>query len=122
MIEFFVVLLGAEFFYCKDAQANIVALLDSTGAIVVKYNYDAWGMCVVDASTTNTELANLNPFRYRSYYFDTETGFYFLKTRYLGKEFLTKFIVATVTTSAAGGVYGYFENAFLNKEGNFFGF
>ena len=41
---------------------------------------------------------------------------------YLGKEFLTKFIVATVTTNAAGGVYGYLENTFLNKEGKFFGF
>ncbi len=45
-----------------------------------------------------------------------------LKSYYLGKEFLTKFIVATVTTNAAGGVYGYLENTFLNKEGKFFGF
>ena len=48
-------------------QSNIVELLDNSGAVVVKYKYDAWGKCVVDASTTNTELANLNPFRYRSY-------------------------------------------------------
>ena len=47
MIEFFVIPPSAEFFYCKDAQANIVALLDNTGAVVVKYNYDAWGMCKV---------------------------------------------------------------------------
>ena len=73
---------GATYFYRKDTQANIVALLDNNGNVVVKYKYDAWGNCVVDASTTNTELAILNPFRYRSYYFDTETGFYFLKTRY----------------------------------------
>ena len=76
MKEFFGIPPSAEFFYCKDAQANIVALLDSTGAIVVKYNYDAWGMCVVNASTTNTELANLNPFRYRGYYYDSETQLY----------------------------------------------
>ena len=73
---------GSTYFYRKDAQANVVALLDNNGSVVVKYNYDAWGNCVVDASTTNTELASLNPFRYRSYYLDTETGFYFLKTRY----------------------------------------
>ena len=53
---------------------------------MVKYKYDAWGKCVVDGSTTNTTLANINPFRYRSYYFDTETGFYFLKTRYYDPE------------------------------------
>jgi len=77
---------NATYFYRKDAQANIVALLDNIGAVVVKYKYDAWGNCVIDASTTNTELANLNPFRYRSYYYDTETGFYFLKTRYYDPE------------------------------------
>lgn len=53
---------------------------------MVKYKYDAWGNCEVDASTTNTTLANLNPFRYRSYYFDTETNLYFLKTRYYDPE------------------------------------
>ena len=37
----------------EDRQSNIVALLDNTGAVVVKYKYDAWGKCVVDASTTN---------------------------------------------------------------------
>ena len=77
---------GSTCFYRKDAQANIVELLDNTGTVVVKYRYDAWGNCVVDANTINTELANLNPFRYRSYYFDTETGFYFLKTRYYDPE------------------------------------
>ena len=77
---------GSTYFYRKNAQNDIIALLDNTGATVVKYKYDAWGKCVVDASTTNTELANLNPFRYRSYYLDTETGFYFLKTRYYDPE------------------------------------
>ena len=77
---------NATYFYRKDAQANIVALLDNNGSVVVKYKYDAWGKCVVYASTTNTELANLNPFRYRSYYFDTETSLYFLKTRYYDPE------------------------------------
>ena len=67
----------------KNAQQDVIALLDSSGMVVVKYKYDAWGKCqttVVDS--TATEIANFNPFRYRSYYLDTETGFYFLKTRY----------------------------------------
>ena len=38
---------GSTYFYRKDAQANIVALLDNTGAVVVKYKYDAWGNCKV---------------------------------------------------------------------------
>ena len=78
---------GSTYFYRKDAQANIVALLDNTGAVIVKYKYDAWGKCntvVLDESAT--EIANFNPFRYRSYYFDTETNLYFLKTRYYDPE------------------------------------
>lgn len=54
---------------------------------MVKYRYDAWGNCnttVVDPNAST--IANLNPFRYRSYYYDTETGFYFLKTRYYDPE------------------------------------
>ena len=85
--EFFGIPPSAEFFYFEDRQSNIVALLDNTGATVVKYKYDAWGKCntvVLDESAT--EIANFNPFRYRSYYFDTETNLYFLKTRYYDPE------------------------------------
>ncbi len=70
--------------YRKDAQGNIIAILDSNGNAVVKYYYDAWGNQIVSGS--NTALGNLNPFRYRSYYYDTETGFYFLQTRYYDPE------------------------------------
>ena len=78
---------GSTYFYRKDAQANIVALLDNNGSVVVKYKYDAWGKCqttIVDSNAT--EIATLNPFRYRSYYFDIETNLYFLKTRYYDPE------------------------------------
>ena len=78
---------GSTYFYRKDAQANIVALLDSNGSVVVKYGYDAWGNCkVLNANgveiTDNTHIGILNPFRYRSYYYDHGIGLYFLKTRY----------------------------------------
>ena len=58
---------------------------------MVKYKCDAWGNCkVLNASgveiTDDTHIGILNPFRYRSYYLDTETGFYFLKTRYYDPE------------------------------------
>ena len=58
---------------------------------MVKYRYDAWGKCkVLDATgaeiTDNTHIGILNPFRYRSYYFDHGIGLYFLKTRYYDPE------------------------------------
>lgn len=72
-------------------QGNIIAILDSNGNLIVKYRYDAWGNHkVLDASGNviidASHIGNLNPFRYRSYYFDTETKLYFLKTRYYDPE------------------------------------
>ena len=83
---------GSTYYYRKNAQQDIIAILDNYGNVVVKYKYDAWGKCntvVLDESAT--EIAALNPFRYRSYYFDTETNLYFLKTRYYDPE-IVRFI------------------------------
>lgn len=78
-------------FYRKDAQGNICALLDSNGNVVVRYVYDAWGNhAVLDANgadiTDVNHIGVLNPFRYRGYFYDEETGLYFLKTRYYDPE------------------------------------
>ncbi len=82
---------GNTFVYRKDAQGNIVALIDSAGNIVVKYVYDAWGNhAVLDANgndvTDANHIGNLNPFRYRGYFYDTETELYYLQTRYYDPE------------------------------------
>ncbi len=76
-----------EYIYAKDVQGNIRALLDKSGREVVQYTYDGWGNCrttVIDEESAQT--AELNPFRYRSYYYDTETHLYNLKTRYYDPE------------------------------------
>ena len=72
-------------------QGNIVALIDNNANTVVEYKYAAWGNHkVVDANgneiTSSTHIGNLNPFRYRGYYYDVETGLYFLKSRYYDPE------------------------------------
>ncbi len=79
------------YFYRKDAQGNIIALLDRYGRAMVNYVYDAWGNHkVVNASgveiTDANHIGNLNPFRYRSYYYDTEFKLYYLQTRYYDPE------------------------------------
>ena len=78
-------------FYRKDAQGNICALLDSNGSVVVRYVYDAWGNhAVLDANgadiTDVNHIGVLNPFRYRGYFYDVETGLYYLQTRYYDPE------------------------------------
>ena len=71
---------GATYYYVRDVQKNVIAILDSSGTKVIEYSYDAWGNQQVSGS--NIKLGNLNPFRYRSYFYDTETELYYLNTRY----------------------------------------
>ena len=82
---------GNLYAYRKNAQGDIISILDNTGNVVVNYTYNAWGEHEVlnPDGTENTAadfIGNLNPFRYRSYYYDTETGLYYLKTRYYDPE------------------------------------
>ena len=82
---------GLPYLCRKDMLGNILALLDGSGNIVVQYKYDAWGNHTVtdangNAITDADHIGNLNPFRYRGYYFDRETGFYFLQSRYYDPE------------------------------------
>ena len=82
---------GSTYFYRKNAQGDIISLLDNAGKVSVYYRYNAWGACtVLDANGAQIDdtshIGNLNPFKYRSYYYDTETKLYFLKTRYYDPE------------------------------------
>mgnify|MGYP001086981244 CR=1 FL=1 len=85
---------GGKYIYRKDAQGNVVALLNADGEVAVRYEYDAWGNHVVTDKNGNpvtSGIGELNPFRYRSYYYDTETELYYLQTRYYDPE-LGRFI------------------------------
>ena len=78
---------NATYIYRKDAQGNIVALIDSNGNVVVEYKYDAWGDHNIELSEPSYEnLAKANPFRYRGYYYDDETGLFYLTSRYYDPE------------------------------------
>ena len=63
---------GSTYFYRKDAQGNITALIDSSGNVVVRYTYDAWGNHTVRTNDGTeiaeaTHIGNINPIRYRGY-------------------------------------------------------
>ena len=74
---------GALYSYVHNLQGDIVGIVDSAGSLVVEYKYDAWGKpTLVRTLTTAYEvLAELNPFRYRGYVYDEETGLYYLRSR-----------------------------------------
>ena len=68
--------------YIKNLQGDIVAILDSTGTPVVNYVYDAWGRPISCSGIMANTLGKINPFRYRGYVYDEETGLYYLRSRY----------------------------------------
>ena len=56
--------------------------MNEGGEKVVTYRYDAWGNILSITGTLASTIGNANPFRYRGYYYDTDTGFYYLNSRY----------------------------------------
>lgn len=82
---------GEEYLYRKNIQGDVTHVYKKDGTLVALYSYDAWGNCKVfkpDGSPDEDEgsVGNANPFRYRSYYFDEETGLYYLNSRYYDPE------------------------------------
>ena len=73
---------GAAYAYVKSLQGDIVAILDENGNTVVSYGYDAWGAPLWCTGELAETLGKVQPFRYRGYVFDEETGLYYLRSRY----------------------------------------
>ena len=73
---------GTPYYFRKNLQGDIIAITDQNAETVARYTYDAWGVCTVTADTSGVNIAAVNPFRYRGYYYDTETGLYYLQSRY----------------------------------------
>ena len=84
---------GTRYNYVRNAQNDIVGLIDSTGKRVVSYKYDSWGKVVSITGTLAATIRQKNPFRYRGYYFDAESGMYYLQSRYYDPE-IRRFISA----------------------------
>ena len=73
---------GTAYAYVKSLQGDIVAILDESGNAVVSYGYDAWGAPLWCTGELAETLGKVQPFRYRGYVFDEETGLYYLRSRY----------------------------------------
>ena len=69
------------YYYVLNAQGDVSAILNSSGKLAASYDYDAWGNCTVYDSS-DAAIGDLNPLHYRGYYYDAETGFYYLQSRY----------------------------------------
>ena len=94
------------YYYLVNAQGDVSAILDSGGKIAASYDYDAWGNCTVYDSS-DAAIGDLNPLRYRGYYYDAETGFYYVSSRYYDPE-VGRWINADDAIAGVGGdIRGY---------------
>ena len=82
---------GVTYFYRKNTQGDVIGIIDTDGEVVVRYLYDGWGnhaVCNPDG-TDNEEagfIGNINPIRYRGYYYDVETQLFYCNSRYYSPE------------------------------------
>ena len=75
-----------DYFYLYNGLGDVVGLIDSSNKVVVRYQYNSWGKVTSSEDTSGVSLATLNPFRYRKYVYDPETGLYCLGSRYYDPE------------------------------------
>lgn len=103
---------GSSFttYYVLNLQGDVVKLVDGGGTSVASYAYDAWGNIL----SSSGSKAEINPLRYRGYYYDTETGFYYLQSRYYDPV-THRFINADSYSSTGQGIIGYNMFAYCNN-------
>ena len=103
----FTVLDGVQqyFFYLYNAQGDVIAIIDDYAERVANYEYSAWGELLSVTGSKADTVGVLNPFRYRGYCYDTETGFYYVSSRYYDPE-IGRWINADGYVSTGQGVLG----------------
>ena len=105
---------GTTYYYATNLQGDVVALLNTSGTAVVTYTYDAWGKLLSTDGSMASTLGVLNPLRYRGSVYDTETGLYYLQSRYYDPE-VGRFINGDACTTTGIGLLGNNMFAYCNN-------
>ena len=116
---------GTKYGYLYNLQGDVIGLIDSANTEVVKYTYDAWGKPLsVTGSLANT-IGYYNPFRYRGYVYDVETGLYYLRSRYYnpswGRFVNADEITSEFITCRVDNCFAYCNDCptmYVDKDGN----
>ena len=104
------------YYFAYNAQGDVIGIYDFSGRLMAAYDYDEWGNCTVNVLAADSNghaidspdhIAHVNPFRYRGYFYDAETGFYYLNSRYYDPG-TGRFVNADKVVSASGkSIHGY---------------
>ena len=116
------------YYYIKNMQEDIIGITDSNNNLLCSYLYDSWGNIISikdnDGNIINdtSHIGIINPYRYRSYYYDSETKLYYLNSRYYNPEW-GRFINAdeeiALDTNIGLNVYEYaFNNPISFEDDN----
>ena len=108
-----------SFFFEKNLKGDIVAIYNESGTKIGSYTYDAWGNHTYTTASGTTGLerkivSTYNPFRYRGYFYDVETQWYYLQSRYYNPNW-GRFINADIYVNANGDLLGYNMFAYCNN-------
>ena len=108
------------YFYETNLQGDVIAIYDINGTKVATFNYDAWGCVVytwVNASLDGEVFLKASLFRYRGYIYDSDTGLYYLQSRYYDPQtgrFINADSAALPTANLSGytdkNLYAYCDN------------
>ncbi|MBQ3133559.1 MAG: DNRLRE domain-containing protein [Clostridia bacterium] len=90
------------YYVATNARGDVVGIYNPEGAMVVSYEYDAWGNLINMTDTTSVGIGTVNPIRYRGYFYDAETGLYYASSRYYDPQ-IGRFINADNQISGVGG-------------------
>ena len=105
---------GTQYLYLTNQMGDVISITDTSGTVVANYEYDAWGKVL----TADTNIAKQNPIRYRGYYYDNETCYYYLQSRYYDSN-ICRFINSDntkVAQSCKDYIYG--KNSFAYCSNN----
>lgn len=112
---------GTPYYFVKNLQGDIIEIINSSGTTIGRYSYNAWGKCTITYNG-GYEVVAVNPYRYRGYYYDNETGLYYLQSRYYDPE-TGRFLngdeaeFASIEQGVLGhNLFAYCENDAVNNE------
>ena len=104
---------NVQYYYVFNGQGDVIGITDPRNRLAVSYTYDAWGK-LLSTGGDCPALAAANPIRYRGYYYDAESGLYYLNSRYYDPE-TGRFLNADGLLGANGDILSYNQFAYCSN-------